>query len=481
LKPRSRVASLSARKVRAAAAAADADVAQQHRQQDQVREDQHRDAQAGGQRQVLDDRDVDHHQHREAHRVGEECGHAGQEQAPEREARRHQPVCAGRDVLHDAVHLLRTVADADGEHEERHQDRIRVELEAEARHQPQLPDHGHQRAGHHQRGRAHAAGVQPDDAGGDRRGEAEVEGDLHQAVDQVADQLGEADHVHARRTVGFDPVADFLDRVRQRAVIEALAGGRVGVEQRHHQHAGLEVVADQAADDVGARDVAAQLLGGGGRAVVVVRHHRAAAEAFFGDLGPAHPRRPQRLHPGPVDTRRQEDLVVDLLERGLVGRVVDVAFRVLDHDAQRVAQTAQFTAVLQVVLDVRVAARDHLLEARAQRQPGRREQAQHQREDRADRDDDAPVVEDQPLEARAGLGSKLSRLPRVGRSCGGAACMSCLRMWGYCSACAATPRGPPTTTPLLAVASTAAAGTGRSTLASLKEAPSSLLTSTCPA
>ena len=67
----------------------------------------------------------------------------------------------------------------------------------------------------------------------------------------------------------------------------------------------------------GARDVGAQLLGRGGAAVVVVGHHRAAAEAFLGDLGPAHARRPERLHPGAVDAGREEDLVVDLLERVL--------------------------------------------------------------------------------------------------------------------------------------------------------------------
>jgi hypothetical protein len=52
-------------------ALAHADIAEQHRQQDQVGKDQHGDAEAGGEREVLDDGDVDHHQDAEADRVGE--------------------------------------------------------------------------------------------------------------------------------------------------------------------------------------------------------------------------------------------------------------------------------------------------------------------------------------------------------------------------------------------------------------------------
>ena len=361
------------------AALAHADVAEQHRQQDQVGEDQHGDAEAGGEREVLDDGDVDHHQHAEADRVGEQGGEAGEEEAPEGVARRHQAMRAAGDVRHDAVHLLRAVADADREDEERNEDRIGVELEAEGGDQPELPDDGDERAGDDERGRAQAVRVQPDDDGGDQRRQAEVERDLHQPVDQVADQLGEADHVHPRAAVGLDAAADLLDRVREGAVVDALAGARIDVEQRHDQHRRLEVVADQAADDPGAGDVGAQLLGRGGAAVVVVGHHRAAAEALLGDLGPAHARCPERLHPGPVDAGGEEDLVVDLLERVLVLRVVDVAVRVLDDDAQRVAQAAQLGAAFQVVLDVRVAARDHLLEARAESEPGHRDDREQRR------------------------------------------------------------------------------------------------------
>ena len=88
-----------------------------------------------------------------------------------------------------------------------------------------------------------------------------------------------------------------------------------------------------------------QLLDALRRAVVGVGHHRAAAEAFLGDLGPAHRRRPERLHPRPVDARREDELVVDLLQHVEVARIEDVAVGVLDDDAHRVAEAAQVLLV----------------------------------------------------------------------------------------------------------------------------------------
>ncbi len=108
--------------------------------------------------------------------------------------------------------------------------------------------------------------------------------------------------------------------------------------------------------------------------------------------------RPQRLHPGAVDAGGEDQLVVDLLQRLQVTRVEDVAVAVLDHDADRVAQAAQVLLVREVVLDVRLALRNHLLEAGVQREPRRRDVAQHERDERADDHHRQPVVEHQPLE-----------------------------------------------------------------------------------
>ncbi|MES1163114.1 MAG: hypothetical protein ABUL50_08635, partial [Rhizobacter sp.] len=60
-----------------------------------------------------------------------------------------------------------------------------------------------------------------------------------------------------------------------------------------------------------------------------------------------------------------------------IAGVEHIAARVLDHHAQRTAHAAQFGAVLQVVLDVRVTGGNGLLEAGVERQ-ARREEGQHE-------------------------------------------------------------------------------------------------------
>jgi hypothetical protein len=129
------VSSRSSRRLRSAALALTPGVGKQHGEQQEVREDQHGDADARRQREVLDHRDVDRHQHSETDGIGEQRGQAGQEQPPERVARSHELLRAAADVLHDAVHLLGAVRHADREHEERHQNRERIELESEQRDQ----------------------------------------------------------------------------------------------------------------------------------------------------------------------------------------------------------------------------------------------------------------------------------------------------------------------------------------------------------
>ena len=181
-----------------------------------------------------------------------------------------------------------------------------------------------------------------------------------------------------------------------------IAGGRIDVEQRHDDHRRLEVVRDQAADEAGLRDVLAQLLEGLLRPVVGVGHDRAAGESFLGHLGIADHRHPDRLHPGPVDARREEQLVVHLAQRLEERGIENVALRGLDDHPQRVAEAAQLALVRQVVLDVRVRRRQHLLVAGIEADPGRHE-AQHDRDHQADEHHRHAVVEDEPLEPVAGL------------------------------------------------------------------------------
>ncbi|MCY1455433.1 hypothetical protein D9M71_725680 [compost metagenome] len=107
---------------------ADSGVGEQDRNQDQLGEDQYRYADAGGEGKIADDRDVDDHQHGEAHHVGEQGGQTGHEQTTEGVARSDVLVGTPADVLHDAVHLLRAMGQTDGEYQEGHQDGIGVQF-----------------------------------------------------------------------------------------------------------------------------------------------------------------------------------------------------------------------------------------------------------------------------------------------------------------------------------------------------------------
>ncbi len=258
----------------------------------------------------------------------------------------------------------------------------------------------------------YAARIAIDDRGRYQRGDPEEHHDLDEPVDQLADELREPDHVDldlrglalssapAPRSFANSYLARIFSSSTfdRPCVVDPLAGARLLVEQRHEDHARLEIVGDQAADDPRARDVLLQLLDALRRAVVRVRHHRAAAEALLGHFGPSHRRRPQRLDPRAVHAGGEDQLVADLLQGLQVARIEYVAAAVLDHHADRVAQSAQVFLVGEVILDVRLALRDHLLEAGVQREPRCRDVAQQQRDERADDHHRQPMVEHQPLE-----------------------------------------------------------------------------------
>ncbi|MNP47231.1 hypothetical protein D3C76_1412740 [compost metagenome] len=104
---------------------------------------------------------------------------------------------ATANVLKDAVHLLRAMGNADGKNQERHQDRVRVQLVAEDLHQAQQPHHARHCHAYQQQSAAQATGVEIDEQPGDHHGSAKEQHHRIQAVDQVADQLAEADDVDA--------------------------------------------------------------------------------------------------------------------------------------------------------------------------------------------------------------------------------------------------------------------------------------------
>ena len=332
-----------------------ANVGQCHGHQQQRGKDQHRNPDTGGDGQVLDHRNIDQHQHRKAHRIGQQRGDTGNKQTTKGVARSNQLVGATGNVLHDAVHLLRRMGHADGEDQKRHQHRVRVNRIAQPGNDAQLPDHRDQRAAHHQQGAAHATGVEVDDQQRGDYGQGKEHHYLDQAIDQVAHQLGKTDHANLVLSAALlpglaggavpaelDTVAQLLfEQAGELLVVDALTGGRGGVQQGHDQHAGFEVAGHQAADDPGSANVLAQLFDVGSRALVSTGHHRATLKAFFGDFGPAYAWAPQRLHPYPVNPSGDKQLVIDLLEYVQVTRVENIPLGVLHHYPHRVAQTAQ--------------------------------------------------------------------------------------------------------------------------------------------
>ncbi|MNV54536.1 hypothetical protein D3C71_1467330 [compost metagenome] len=120
----------------------DAGVRQHHRQQDQVGKHQQGNADGRRDRQVLDHRNVNQHQHAKADGVGHQSRDPGQKQTPEGVAGCDQPMRAAGHVLHDPVHFLRAMGYANGKHQERYENRIRIELVTQTGDQPQLPQHG---------------------------------------------------------------------------------------------------------------------------------------------------------------------------------------------------------------------------------------------------------------------------------------------------------------------------------------------------
>ncbi|MNQ77084.1 hypothetical protein D3C85_919400 [compost metagenome] len=100
---------------------------------------------------------------------------------------------ATANVLHDAVHLLRAVRHADGEHQKRHENRIRIEDKAEQMDEAQLPDHRDLRTQQYQQRAAHAASIEIDHECCRHRRDDEISHHLYQPVYQIADQLGKAD------------------------------------------------------------------------------------------------------------------------------------------------------------------------------------------------------------------------------------------------------------------------------------------------
>jgi len=222
---------------------------------------------------------------------------------------------------------LDAVADADGEDEERHQNRERVDAVAEGGECAELPDDGDEGAKHGRKGEFPASGVVPDQEAGHDDGDAEQENDATGAIGDVADDFGEADDVdgYGALRVGGDAGADFFEGGRDLGVVEFLAGSGIDLEELGGDDSAREVVGDELTEFAGLDDVFADLgeaLGCGGE---VGGDDVAAGEAVLDDLDEADVGRVERLDLGAVDAREVVSLVGDGLEGGEVVGGEDVA------------------------------------------------------------------------------------------------------------------------------------------------------------
>ncbi len=298
------------------------------------------------------------------------------------------------------------MGNADGEDQERHQHRVRIQAETGRMHQPQLPDHRHQGGGQYRDGTAHAVGEPVQQDQGDNESHAEEQHHHDQAVDQVADLLGETDDMDLHVGVlGFELVADLVFKlVGKLPVVEGeqfalvLQVG-IGLQQRDVDDARLEVVGHQAPDLAGLEHVITQQIEAVGRTVVALGDHLAAGEALLRHFGPAHARAPQRLEPGTVDAGDVEDLIVDLTQGLHVFLGEDVAVGGLHGNTHRVAQVRQVVAVLEHLLDEGVLEGDHFFETGGR--PDQRGLPEQENADQQANDDHCrAVVENQALEER---------------------------------------------------------------------------------
>ncbi|MNQ77188.1 hypothetical protein D3C85_920480 [compost metagenome] len=270
----------------------DANVRQQHRQQHKVGQDQERDACTGSHRQILDHRDVNHQQDCEAKHISDQGGEARKKQTPKGVTCSNQAMGPSADVLHDAVHLLRAMTHANGEHQKRHKYRVRIELQPKKPQQPKEPQDRDQRAGHNQQCAAHAPRVDIEDDSADQDRDAEERQDLPHPLEQVAAELSETSDVetYALRLVLR---SQLFQHLRELSVVQGLAGAWILVQERDEHDRRAHVLGDQLTNLSRSRHIRSQFSDRFGRAIKVRRNHRPSLQPLLRNAEPTSRWRPQ--------------------------------------------------------------------------------------------------------------------------------------------------------------------------------------------
>ncbi|MCY1277495.1 hypothetical protein D9M69_310550 [compost metagenome] len=331
----------------------EAAVAGQHRQHHQVGDDLVQDADRCGDGQFANHRNGHQHQGREADEGRDQRQASGNQQADEAASRGGHGVGAGADFLGNEVDLLHPVGNADGEDQERHQDRQRIEAEPQQGDGAELPDHRHQRTHQRQEGQHPGAGVPVHGEQGQEERQGEETDDALRAGADVAHLLGEADDLHVEVGIAVARTQLRLEALAEFQIVQALACRRIGVGQFGHHHGSGVVVGDQAADE--SADDGALADTGDCRGIEIADGDIAAdyvlgLHPLFCDLHRPGVRRPQGGHAAAVDAGHEEQGLGHVIETGHRLRGPDVPMAGAQHHDDAVG-AEQYVAVLVEGLD----------------------------------------------------------------------------------------------------------------------------------
>ena len=299
---------------------------------------------------------------------------------------------------------------ADREDQERYEESQGIYAVTEQHQRAKLPGHRHEGAhdGHH--GDLQRLHVVPDGQQREQDRDHRKYDHRHRAIRDVADDLGEPDHVNVdARPLRLHQDIGALDLVAHAAFeiarnlygVDGFPGGVVLEDDRRDQRA-REIVGHQSAANAGLQDVLADLCQRfGGRHELRV-DHVAGLDAALHDFHVTHVGREQRLHARAVDAVHDQHFVGSLLERiEEPGREHVAVAR--DQRDQHAIRPAELGLVLHEGLHVLVLERQLLGERGIDVQAARRHEAQGQRQEREHHHDEKAVAEDQPFERRLEL------------------------------------------------------------------------------
>ena len=173
----------------------DPNVGHDQRMQNQVGYDNDRNTNTGRYGQITNDINLDEQQRQEAKRIRNQRQHARDIKRPECQARRRHRIKALGGLGCHGINNLHPMTDADREHQERHQNRVRIQPITQQTQNTQLPEHRHNRGQNRHERAGNAARVPEQQQRRQNNGNARKPGDGTDTLNQITDFFGEADNV----------------------------------------------------------------------------------------------------------------------------------------------------------------------------------------------------------------------------------------------------------------------------------------------